>query len=117
VHLGILGGAIYVYAGFWGLYIGLFVGHGFLASYTVAEYNGLPHEGSIVEKTRSIVAPFFVKFLMWNMPFHAEHHSYPAVPFHALPLLHEEMKAELKHKDQNHPKFHWTVLKKITVGR
>lgn len=117
VHLAILGSAIYVYAGFWGLHIGLLVGHGFLASYTAAEHNGLPHEGSIVEKTRSIAAPFFVKFLMWNMPYHAEHHSYPAVPFHALPLLHEEMKEELKHKDQTHPKFHWMVLKKTTVGR
>ena len=117
VHLSILGLSIYVYDGFSGLFIGLLVGHSFLASYTAAEHNGLPHEGSILEKTRSIAAPPFVKFLMWNMPYHAEHHSYPAVPFHALPLLHEEMKTELKHKGQNHPKFHWMVLRKTTVGR
>jgi fatty acid desaturase len=117
LHLSILGLAIYVNNGFWGLFIGLLVGHSFWASYTAAEHNGLPHEGTIVEKTRSIAAPFFVKFLMWNMPYHAEHHSYPAVPFHALPQLHEVMKEELKHKDQNHPKFHWMIFKKTTVGR
>ncbi len=26
--------------------------------------------------------------LFWNMPFHAEHHAYPALPFHALPVAH-----------------------------
>jgi fatty acid desaturase len=103
--------------GFGGITIGLLIGHCFLASYTAAEHNGLPHEGSIVEKTRSIAAPAFVKFLMWNMPYHAEHHSYPAVPFHALPQLHELMKEELIHKGQDHPGFHWMVFKETTVGR
>lgn len=116
LHLSILSLAIFVYNGFWGLFIGLLIGHCMLASYTAAEHNGLPHEGSILDKTRSIAAPSFVKFLMWNMPYHAEHHSYPAVPFHALPQLHEAMKDELKHKDQNHPKFHWMVFKD-TTGR
>ena len=23
-----------------------------------------------------------VRLLMWNMPFHAEHHLYPFIPFH-----------------------------------
>lgn len=117
IHLSILGLAIFVYNGFWALFIGLLLGHCLLASYTAAEHNGLPHEGSILERTRSIAAPSFVKFLMWNMPYHAEHHSYPAVPFHALPQLHEAMKDELKHKDQNHPKFHWMVFRDTTVGR
>lgn len=27
----------------------------------------------------------------WNMPYHAEHHAYPAVPFHALPSLHRHV--------------------------
>ncbi|WMX13889.1 fatty acid desaturase [Aureispira sp. CCB-E] len=117
VQLSIVGLALFVNNGFWGLFVGLLIGHCMLASYTAAEHNGLPHEGSILEKTRSIAAPSFVKFLMWNMPYHAEHHAYPAVPFHALPLLHQEMKDELKHKDQNHPKFHWMVFKNTTIGK
>ncbi|QMU57956.1 MAG: hypothetical protein GKR98_06935 [Boseongicola sp.] len=28
-------------------------------------------------------------FLAWNMPYHAEHHAYPQVPFYKLPELHE----------------------------
>jgi fatty acid desaturase len=29
------------------------------------------------------------------MPYHAEHHAYPGVPFHALPRLHERVQDRL----------------------
>ena len=35
------------------------------------------------------------RFLYWNMNYHVEHHMFPMVPYHALPKLHEEMKAVL----------------------
>ncbi len=35
------------------------------------------------------------RFLYWNMNYHVEHHMFPMVPYHALPALHEEMKADL----------------------
>jgi fatty acid desaturase len=34
------------------------------------------------------------RFLYWNMNYHLEHHMFPMVPYHALPALHEEMKAD-----------------------
>lgn len=33
------------------------------------------------------------RFLYWNMNYHVEHHMFPLIPYHALPALHEEMKA------------------------
>lgn len=33
-----------------------------------------------------------MRFLYWNMNYHIEHHMFPMVPYHALPLLHAEMK-------------------------
>jgi fatty acid desaturase len=36
-----------------------------------------------------------LRFLYWNMNFHIEHHMFPMVPYHALPALHEELKADL----------------------
>jgi fatty acid desaturase len=30
----------------------------------------------------------------WNMNYHVEHHMFPMVPYHALPALHEAMKAD-----------------------
>jgi fatty acid desaturase len=34
---------------------------------------------------------------MWNMPYHAEHHSYPQIPFYQLPEAHLKMRANLAH--------------------
>ncbi|HSA82803.1 MAG TPA: fatty acid desaturase family protein, partial [Geminicoccaceae bacterium] len=34
------------------------------------------------------------RFVYWNMNYHVEHHMFPMVPYHALPRLHEEMKAD-----------------------
>ena len=38
------------------------------------------------------VNPIF-RFLYWNMNYHVEHHIFPTVPYHALPKLHEAIKA------------------------
>jgi len=35
-----------------------------------------------------------VRFLYWNMNYHVEHHMFPMVPYHALPKLHEAIKAD-----------------------
>ena len=42
--------------------------------------------------TRSL-AP--IRRLAWNMPYHAEHHAYPALPFHALPAAHRILRARI----------------------
>ncbi|HVO01991.1 MAG TPA: fatty acid desaturase family protein [Candidatus Cybelea sp.] len=34
------------------------------------------------------------RFVYWNMNYHVEHHMFPMVPYHALPKLHEIMKAD-----------------------
>jgi fatty acid desaturase len=44
------------------------------------------------------------------MPYHAEHHAYPAVPFHALPALHTELREELRNRDLGYSAFHLKVL-------
>jgi len=35
-----------------------------------------------------------LRFLYWNMNYHVEHHMFPMVPYHALPKLHEAVKAD-----------------------
>ena len=35
------------------------------------------------------------RFLYWNMNYHIEHHMFPMVPYHALPELHEELRADM----------------------
>ncbi len=116
IYSGLIYLALYVNPGFWGLFTGQVVGHGLLSTYLVMEHNGLPHEGNILEKTRSINVNKVVAYLLWNMPFHAEHHAYPAVPFHALPLLHEEIKEELVHKEDGLPILHYETVRRFGNG-
>jgi fatty acid desaturase len=39
---------------------------------------------------------------MWNMPYHAEHHLYPSIPFHALPRAHNYIKDKILHLDNGY---------------
>lgn len=32
------------------------------------------------------------RFIYWNMNYHVEHHMFPMVPYHALPMLHETIR-------------------------
>jgi fatty acid desaturase len=109
VHGTIITLAILLSPGFWFIYSGILFGHCVLSVYLVPEHNGLSHEGNIMEKTRSMQTSNLLRSLMWNMPYHAEHHAYPAVPFHALPALRKELEEEIQNYEQ-YPAFHLKVL-------
>ncbi|MBT5414204.1 MAG: rhizopine catabolism protein [Rhodospirillaceae bacterium] len=59
------------------------------------EHTGMPHEGDTVTMTRTVRTNRVLRFLLWNMPYHMAHHTYPGVPFWRLPELHAEMAARL----------------------
>jgi fatty acid desaturase len=44
--------------------------------------------------TRTVLMNPFSRFVYWNMNYHVEHHMFPMVPYHRLPELHEEIKAD-----------------------
>ena len=45
--------------------------------------------------TRTVLLNPVLRFLYSNMNYHIEHHMFPLVPFHALPRLHEAVKADM----------------------
>lgn len=112
-YVGLVWLAWSVYTGLFGIFVGILVGHCLLIMYLTPEHNGLPHEGDILHKTRSLHVSGVVRWIMWNMPYHAEHHAYPAVPFHALPQLHHLMKDKLVHTTDGPAEFHYTALRKL----
>jgi fatty acid desaturase len=61
----------------------------------LAEHTGCPHTADGFRNTRTTLTWAPVRFALWNMPFHAEHHLHPAIPFHALPQAHAILRPRL----------------------
>ncbi len=88
------------------------IGQFFLRSYLLAEHTGCALKSDMLEMTRTIHTNPLVRFFAWNMPYHTEHHAYPAVPFHALPALHAHLKPSLVHETRGY----WRTLS-VDVAR
>ncbi|HQU69203.1 MAG TPA: fatty acid desaturase [Albidovulum sp.] len=80
----------------WVWVVPVLLGQPFLRLYLLAEHGDCPFVANMFENTRTTFTNRVVRFLAWNMPYHVEHHVYPAVPFHRLPDLHVAMRDELK---------------------
>jgi fatty acid desaturase len=63
----------------------------------LAEHTGCSNDDDALANTRTTHTSWPVRFLMWEMPYHAEHHHYPALPFFALAEAHEVMGTKLRH--------------------
>jgi fatty acid desaturase len=74
----------------------LLLGQPFLRAYLLAEHGRCPFVANMFENTRTTFTNRLVRFLAWNMPFHAEHHAVPTVPFHRLPELHAMIRPHLR---------------------
>lgn len=79
----------------WFWLLPMLLGQPFLRGYLLAEHWGCPEVADMRRNTRTTLTNAAVRFLAWNMPYHAEHHAYPSVPFHALPRLHALLRPEL----------------------
>jgi fatty acid desaturase len=71
------------------------IGQPALRLYLLAEHTGCPLVPDMFENSRTTITNRLVRWLAWNMPFHVEHHAYPAVPFHALPAAHAVIKERI----------------------
>lgn len=81
---------------FWVWLLPVLLGQPALRLYLLAEHGDCPRVANMFENTRTTFTTAAMRFLAWNMPYHVEHHSFPAVPFHLLPELHAHIRAELK---------------------
>ena len=89
----------------------LLMGQPFLRLFLLPEHGDCPQSDDILECTRSTFTNALVSRLSWNMPYHAEHHSFPGVPFHQLPSLNKLMRARLKVTAPGYAAFHRDYLK------
>lgn len=82
------------------------LGQPFLRLYLLAEHGRCPFVANMLENTRTTLTNWVVRKLAWNMPFHAEHHAYPGVPFHQLPEFHALIERHLKVVEPGYVSFH-----------
>jgi fatty acid desaturase len=71
------------------------LGQPFLRAYLLAEHTLCPLVPQMLRNSRTTRSTALVRRLAWNMPYHAEHHAHPAVPFHALPAAHALLAAQI----------------------
>ncbi len=82
------------------------LGQPFLRLYLMAEHGRCPPVANMLENSRTTFTNRLVRRLAWNMPYHAEHHAWPMVPFYKLPDLHEITKPHLKKTSNGYAEFH-----------
>ena len=74
------------------------VGQPALRLFLLAEHTGCPMVPEMLANSRTTLTNRYVRWLTWNMPYHAAHHAYPWLPFHALPAVHESIRDHVKVK-------------------
>jgi fatty acid desaturase len=72
------------------------LGQPVLRLYLLCEHSGCPRSADMLENSRTTYTNGLMRFLAWNMPYHAEHHAWPSVPFHALPQANALVRSRLR---------------------
>ena len=91
--------------------IPLAVGQPILRFILLAEHTGCTKDNNRLANTRTTLTWFPLRMMMWNMPFHAEHHLYPSMPFYALPKAHQELKEHFEVVDNGYLKVNRNIIK------
>lgn len=91
----------------------LAIGQPILRMILLSEHTGCTHDDNPFTNTRSTKTLFPLQFLMWNMPFHAEHHLYPSIPFHQLPAAHQQLREQFTFKDQGYVEVNYNFAKEL----
>jgi fatty acid desaturase len=90
------------------------LGQPWLRLYLLAEHTGCPLVPDMLANSRTTLTNGVVRFFAWNMPFHSEHHVFPAVPFHALPTLHTHLARAIANKAPGYIAVSRRILSELT---
>lgn len=91
----------------------LAIGQPFLRFVLLAEHTGCTFNNNPLANTRTTLTSWPLRFLMWNMPYHAEHHLYPSIPFHALPNAHVVLKEHFVTVDSGYIRVNQNIVQNM----
>ena len=110
-----LAGAVSVAAGsaalLWLWVVPVVLGQPMLRLYLLAEHTGCPMVPDMLANSRTVHTTAVVRFLAWNMPYHAEHHAYAAIPFHALPRAHAALAPHVRTQSPGYASVHRELIR------
>lgn len=91
--------------------IPVLLGQPVLRLFLMAEHTGCPLVADMLANSRTTHAHPLLLKLAWNMPYHAEHHWHPGLPFHALPEAHELLGTFVVVQERGYVCFHRKLLR------
>ena len=93
------------------------LGQPMLRLYLLAEHTGCPLAPDMLANSRTVRTNAVVRFLAWNMPYHAEHHAYAAIPFHALPRAHAVLAPHVREQPPGYASVHRGLIRDLRLRR
>jgi fatty acid desaturase len=92
------------------------LGQPFLRLFLLAEHTGCAFSDDMLANTRSTRTNAAVRLLAWRMPYHAEHHCFPSVPFHALPRVNALMGTRTRVTASGYFAVHRELLRQLRLA-
>src|SRR5215469_11415153 len=93
------------------------LGQPFLRLFLLAEHTGCAFDDDMLANTRTTYTNAAVRLLTWRMPYHAEHHSFPSVPFHALAKVNALLPAENRVTAPGYVALHRALWRQLRGAR
>jgi fatty acid desaturase len=87
-----------------------------LRLFLLAEHTGCPLVADMLRNSRTTRSTWLMRRLAWNMPYHAEHHTYPALPFHALPSAHGLLRDRIAVQATGYIAVHRAIVASLARG-
>ena len=112
VYAAVLGLSLPGWNGFllWFWLLPLALGQPLLRFVLLAEHGGCTNSDDGLANTRTTHTLAPLRWLMWNMPYHVEHHLFASVPFHALAAAHGLIAPRLLHNAPGYLAVHRRFL-------
>ncbi|WP_428493142.1 fatty acid desaturase [Rhodopila sp.] len=84
-----------------------------LRAYLLAEHTGCTQDRNGLTNTRTTLTSAPVRLLMWDMPYHAEHHLFPSIPFHRLADAHGLIRGKLGHVQPGYLRWNFAFARSL----
>jgi len=88
----------------------LAVGQPFLRCLLLAEHTDRPNTDNMLANTRTTLTLAPLRFLIWNISYHAEHHLYASIPFHQLGAAHAKLGSHFECVENGYINVHRQII-------